>query len=113
MAQWGKHFLPSLRPVAPRTYAEKRTHSCKLSADLQSVPRHNHTITGVRDVVVLLNMAEGRVVEACAFNPRTWEAEAGGVQGQPGLQSEFQDSQTYTEKRCLKKTFKKSNIRGW
>jgi hypothetical protein len=26
------------------------------------------------------------------------------VQGQPGLQSEFQDSQDYTEKPCLKKT---------
>ena len=24
------------------------------------------------------------------------------VQGQPGLQSEFQDSQSYTEKPCLK-----------
>ena len=34
-----------------------------------------------------------------AFNPSTWEAEA----GQPGLQSEFQDSQGYTEKPCLKK----------
>ena len=34
------------------------------------------------------------------------EAEAGRfwVQGQPGLQSEFQDSQGYTEKPCLKKT---------
>jgi hypothetical protein len=28
------------------------------------------------------------------------------VQGQPGLQSEFQDSQGYTEKPCLKKTKK-------
>jgi hypothetical protein len=26
------------------------------------------------------------------------------VRGQPGLQSEFQDSQGYTEKPCLKKT---------
>jgi hypothetical protein len=26
------------------------------------------------------------------------------VRGQPGLQSEFQDSQRYTEKPCLKKT---------
>ena len=26
-----------------------------------------------------------------------------GVRGQPGLQSEFQDSQGYTEKSCLKK----------
>jgi hypothetical protein len=29
------------------------------------------------------------------------------VQGQPGLQSEFQDSQGYTEKPCLKKPEKK------
>jgi hypothetical protein len=39
------------------------------------------------------------------FNPSTWEAEAGGFlsKGQPGLQSEFQDNQGYTEKPCLKK----------
>jgi hypothetical protein len=39
-----------------------------------------------------------------AFNPSTREAEAGGFlsfSGQPGLQSEFQDSQGYTEKPCL------------
>jgi hypothetical protein len=29
------------------------------------------------------------------------------VQGQPDLQSEFQDSQGYTEKPCLKKKLKK------
>jgi hypothetical protein len=29
------------------------------------------------------------------------------LQGQPGLQSEFQDSQGYTEKPCLKKPKKK------
>jgi hypothetical protein len=34
---------------------------------------------------------EGQAVVAHAFNPSTWEAEAGGVRGQPGLQSEFQD----------------------
>jgi hypothetical protein len=38
-------------------------------------------------------------VVAHAFNPSTWE----GVRGQPGLQSEFQDSQGYTEKPCLEK----------
>jgi hypothetical protein len=31
------------------------------------------------------------------------------VRGQPGLQSEFQDSQGYTEKPCLKK---KKNMTG-
>jgi hypothetical protein len=30
-----------------------------------------------------------------------------GVRGQPGLQSEFQDSQGYTEKTCLEKAKKK------
>jgi hypothetical protein len=46
-----------------------------------------------------------------AFNPSTWEAEAGDfwVQGQPGLQSEFQDSQGYTEKPCLEKQKQKTN----
>ena len=30
------------------------------------------------------------------------------VRGQPGLQSEFQDSQSYTEKPCLKKNKNKN-----
>jgi hypothetical protein len=44
-------------------------------------------------------------VVAHAFNPSTREAEAGGFlsRGQSGLQSEFQDSQGYTEKPCLEK----------
>jgi hypothetical protein len=43
-------------------------------------------------------------VVAHAFNPSTQEAETGlWVWGQSGLQSEFQDSQGYTEKPCLKK----------
>jgi hypothetical protein len=43
---------------------------------------------------------------AHAFNLSTREAEAGKFLslGQPGLQSEFQDCQGYTEKPCLKKT---------
>jgi hypothetical protein len=42
---------------------------------------------------------------AHAFNPSTWEAEAGVFLSprQPGLQSEFQEGQGYTEKPCLKK----------
>ena len=42
---------------------------------------------------------------ARAFNSSTREAEAGGSQrlwGQPSLQSEFQNSQDYTERPCLK-----------
>ena len=47
-----------------------------------------------------------RAVVVHAFNPSTWEAEAGGSLslGQPGLQSQFQDKlQSYTEKPCLEK----------
>jgi hypothetical protein len=51
------------------------------------------------------------VVVVHAFNPSTWEAEAGGFlslkPAWSGLQSEFQDSQGYTEKSCLEKTKKK------
>jgi hypothetical protein len=48
-----------------------------------------------------------RAVVVHTFNSSTWAAESGGFlssrpQGQPGLQSEFQDSQGYTEKPCLK-----------
>jgi hypothetical protein len=39
---------------------------------------------------------------AHAFNPSTWEAETGGFLSS-GLQSELQDSQSYTEKPCLEK----------
>jgi hypothetical protein len=50
-------------------------------------------------------------VMAHAFNPSTREAEAADfwVLGQPGLQSEFQDSQGYTEKPCLKNKNKSKN----
>jgi hypothetical protein len=45
---------------------------------------------------------------AHAFNPSTREAEAGRfLSSRPGLQSEFQNSQGYTEKPCLKKPKKK------
>jgi hypothetical protein len=46
------------------------------------------------------------------FNPSTQEAETSGslwVQGQPDLQSEFQDNQDYTEKPCLKEKKKESS----
>jgi hypothetical protein len=47
-----------------------------------------------------------------AFNLSTWEAEAGRFLGQPGLQSEFQDRQSYTEKSCLKKQNQKQKGGG-
>lgn len=45
-----------------------------------------------------------------AFNPRTWEAEATGcvrVRDQPDLHDEFQDSQGYILRPCLKKRERK------
>jgi hypothetical protein len=47
-------------------------------------------------------------------SPSTREAEAGGflssrLRSQPGLQSEFQDSQGYTEKSCLEKPNNNNN----
>jgi hypothetical protein len=45
-----------------------------------------------------------QAVVAHTYNPRTQEAEADGslrVQGQPVLQSEFQDSQSYIKKLDL------------
>ena len=46
---------------------------------------------------------------AHTFNPNTQKAEAGECLswGQPGLQNEFQDRQSYTEKPCLKTKQKK------
>jgi hypothetical protein len=46
-----------------------------------------------------------RAVVAHAFNPSTWEAETGRfLSSRPAWsKSEFQDSQGYTEKPCLKK----------
>jgi hypothetical protein len=43
-------------------------------------------------------------VVAHAFNPSTWEAEAGGfLSSSPAWSTEFQDIQGYTEKSCLEK----------
>jgi hypothetical protein len=44
----------------------------------------------------------GQAVVAHIFNPSTWEAEE-EISLSPSLQSEFQDSQGYTEKPCLEK----------
>jgi hypothetical protein len=51
---------------------------------------------------------------AHSFNPSTWEAVQADfwVWGQPGLQSEFQDSQVYTKKPCLKTTTKLDQRQG-
>jgi hypothetical protein len=43
------------------------------------------------------------VVVAHAFDPSTWEAKAGRfLSSRPTWSSEFQDSQEYSEKTCLK-----------
>jgi hypothetical protein len=51
-----------------------------------------------------------RAVVVHAFNSSTREVRPTdfGVQGQPGLQSEFQDSQGYTEKPYLEKAQNKT-----
>jgi hypothetical protein len=44
-----------------------------------------------------------------AFNPSTWEAEAGGfLSSRTAWFTEFQDSQGYTEKPCLEKQKQKT-----
>jgi len=53
---------------------------------------------------------------AHASNPSIWEAEAGRslwVGNQPVLHSEFQDSQGYPEKPCLRKTNKQTKKKDW
>jgi hypothetical protein len=73
-----------------------------------------HPKTQEKENVIKSNIVPGRVVHA--FNPSTWEAEAGrflsSVRGQPGLQSEFQDSQGYTEKPCPKKANSDKAVHG-
>jgi hypothetical protein len=59
------------------------------------------------NVLLFFKIVSEPGVVAHAFNPSTREAEAGEVRGQPGLESEFQDSQSYTEKPCLEKSKKK------
>ena len=53
----------------------------------------------------LKNSVAPWAVVVLAFNLSTWEAEAGRClsSSQPGLQSEFQDNQSYIEKPCLEK----------
>jgi hypothetical protein len=60
---------------------------------------------------LLLKLLFCQAVVVHAFNPSTWEERQADfwVWGQPGLQSEFQDSQGYTEKPCLKKKHKQTN----
>ena len=57
-------------------------------------------------------MIAGLYMEAHTFNPSIWKAEASEslwVQGQPGLQREFQDSQLYQNTKQNKTKQKKQN----
>jgi hypothetical protein len=48
---------------------------------------------------------------AHAFDPSTWEAEAGRfLSSRPAWSTEFQDSQGYTEKPCLEKKNKTATL---
>jgi hypothetical protein len=52
-------------------------------------------------------------VVAHAFNPSTWEAEAGEFLSlRPAWSTEFQERQDYTEKPCLKKKRKEKGREG-
>jgi hypothetical protein len=61
----------------------------------------------IREICLKFSFREPGVV-AHTFNPSTREAEAGRFQSsRPAWSTEFQDSQGYTEKPCLKKQTKK------
>jgi hypothetical protein len=71
------------------------------------VPSKNAAFISSDEVIRILT---SQAVVAHAFNPSTPGRQRQGdfwVGGQPGLQSEFQDSQGYTDKPCLKKKKKK------
>lgn len=70
--------------------------------------RVSHTIPDV--------WSQGWVAVVPAFTPSTWEAEIGSslwVQGQTGLQNEFQDSQGYTEKQTNQKRLREKRTDSW
>jgi hypothetical protein len=62
-------------------------------------------------LVCIKKLTRRWVVVAHAFNPSTWEAEAGRFLSlrPAGLQSAFQDNQNYTEKPCLEKQKQNQN----
>ena len=55
--------------------------------------------------IILKDINKSWAVVVHAFNPSTWGQRQADfwVWGQPGLRSEFQDSQGYSEKPCLEK----------
>ena len=79
----------------------------KFNISNQSNAFQSHNGTLSHQVKIVLS---SQAVVAHTFNPSTREAEV-----DPGLQSEFQDSQSYTEKSCLKKSIiqKTASIAAW
>ena len=59
---------------------------------------------------LFINFTLIKILFAAVWQWHTCQADD-KVQGQPGLQSEFQDSQSYTEKPCLKKQTKNKPTR--
>ena len=53
--------------------------------------------------ISIKNIVQSGMMVVHGFNPSTWEAEVGGIPGQPDLQNEVQDIQDYIERPCLKK----------
>lgn len=81
--RWGTHSPRNDVPPLPKRVCIQSPHK-------QGQPKHENT-------------NEGQVVVAQAFSTSTQESEAGRVQGQLSLQSEFQDSQLYTERNPVSK----------
>ena len=61
------------------------------------------------DTLPLLRIGNKTPMEGVTETKFRAETKDFWVRGQPGLQSEFQDSQGYTEKSCLKKKKNKKN----
>ena len=64
-------------------------------------------LCSIKCLLIIIANNTSQVVAAHACNPSTQEAEAGRsleVQDNPGLPSECQDSQSYTERLCLNPT---------
>ena len=69
---------------------------------------YEHLCPKCKDIHIHKRNITSWAVVAHAFNPSTWEAEAGEFsEFEPGLQSEFQDSQGHVLKNQNKQTNKK------
>jgi len=97
------------------THSHTQTHTHRHTNTHTQTHRHTHTYTQTHTHITHTHthththtQTSGPDMVAHVFNPSTQEAEAGvylWVQGQPGLQREFQDIQGYLERTFLKKNF--------